>query len=506
MKNAAPRPGHGTACRGFAYADHTEYFATAASSQDQPEAGAARGDGAVHDLDRFGQDGAAEVENFEPMRGRRHREHVGAGLGEQMARHRNRGGFGLCRDAHPSGDAADLHQIRHDEVAGAGGDGFGKAARKPPVLAGLNRDRRLAAHRRKPLKILLRHRLLDPVQVVGRKPRDAADGLGGIERLVEVDHQRDVGPDQLAHALHHALVIGGVAVAALDLDAAKALVQRALQVLLVGDGIDHAVTVIGPHRPRRAAQQLGQWLTRRLSQRIVERHVEAGHRHARPGPASRAAGIWHPSPPSGRTARSALPVRSRPISSIRCTSGFSVSLGVGENVGAPGNALIGRDIDQHQRRRLDDAEGVLHRPRDRRDDGPGLDAADGWRGRAHAGSLLDTVPSHEPRRGPVGRHRLRSASGRHIRRQTRCAGSARPRSPAYRARTASSRRRAGRAAGNDGRADGRRSGSRRGWSAPAPRCGRAWRGRPVRWPRRSWRASPSRSAARPASDRSAVRS
>jgi hypothetical protein len=51
----------------------------------------------------------------------------------------------------------------------------------------------------------------------------------GIERLVEVDHQRDIWPEQGAHALDHAFVIGGVAIAALDLDAAKALLQRTAQ-------------------------------------------------------------------------------------------------------------------------------------------------------------------------------------------------------------------------------------------------------------------------------------
>ena len=61
------------------------------------------------------------------------------------------------------------------------------------------------------------------MQIVGRKAGDAARGFRRIERLVEVDHQRDVGAEQGAYALDHAFVIGGVAVAALDLDAAKAL-------------------------------------------------------------------------------------------------------------------------------------------------------------------------------------------------------------------------------------------------------------------------------------------
>ena len=90
---------------------------------------------------------------------------------------------------------------------------------------------------------------------------------------------------------------------------------------------------------------------------------------------------------------------------------------------------------------------------------------------------LDAVPV-AARRGAaqsVG-HRFDQPATGDTRPQTRCAGSVRHRSPACPARTVSSRRRAGRAAGNDGRADGTRSGWRRDWSAPAPRCGRPWRG------------------------------
>jgi len=76
------------------------------------------------------------------------------------------------------------------------------------------------------LKVFGCYRLLDPVQIVGREPRNTAGGLGGIERLVEIQHQRDIRAEQGAHALDDALVVGGIAVAALDLDAAKTLIER----------------------------------------------------------------------------------------------------------------------------------------------------------------------------------------------------------------------------------------------------------------------------------------
>ena len=97
-------------------------------------------------------------------------------------------------------------------------------------------------------EILLRHRLLDPVQIVGCKPRDPPCRFRRIERLVEVDHQRDVRAEQRADAPDHALVVCGIAVAALDLDPAKALVEGAAQRAFIGRGIDHAIAVIGLDR------------------------------------------------------------------------------------------------------------------------------------------------------------------------------------------------------------------------------------------------------------------
>ncbi len=243
------------------------------------------------------------------------------------------------------------------------------------------------------------------MQIVRREAFDAAACLRGIERLVEVDHQRDVGTDDAAHRLHHALVVGGIAVAALDLDAAKALIQRALQVLLIGLGIDYAVAVIGLDRPRRSAEQFGQWPTRRLSERIPKRHVEARHRHADETlPTEQPEFRVHLRHQIERRDGLADQIAADLFDQMH--QRLQRQRGISENVGASGNALIGRDIDQHQRRGLDDAKSVLDRPRDRRDDGAGLDAANGGGGCAHGGSLFDTVPSHETGRGPIGRHGL----------------------------------------------------------------------------------------------------
>src|SRR5438477_48798 len=78
----------------------------------------ARGHRPVRDLDRIGEDRAGKIQELQPMRRGRYREHMRAGLGQDVARHRDRRGIGLSGDAEPAGDAADLHQVGHDEVAG----------------------------------------------------------------------------------------------------------------------------------------------------------------------------------------------------------------------------------------------------------------------------------------------------------------------------------------------------------------------------------------------------
>ena len=67
--------------------------------------------------------------------------------------------------------------------------------------------------------------------------------------------------------------------------------------------------------------------------------------------------------------------------------------------------LIGRNIDREQRRDIDDAEGVLHRARHRRDHGTRLDAFDRGSVLGHLRfPLLDGVPSHESWSRPIGRN------------------------------------------------------------------------------------------------------
>ena len=75
-------------------------------------------------------------------------------------------------------DTADLHDVDHGEVAGLGRDRVGHAAGEPPVLAGLNGNRRYTgAHAPVAVQVVRGHRLLDPGQVVLGEHADARNGV-----------------------------------------------------------------------------------------------------------------------------------------------------------------------------------------------------------------------------------------------------------------------------------------------------------------------------------------
>src|SRR5947207_15296914 len=88
-------------------------------------------------------------------------------------------------------------------------------------------------------------------------------------------------------------------------------------------------------------------------------------------------------------------------------------LAVGENVGTPGHALIGGDIDQHQWRCLEDAEGVLEQPLERHDDRACFHAANLRRGSWHGSfpqltlykrrsrGAVQSVPTDSSRKRPA---------------------------------------------------------------------------------------------------------
>src|SRR6516225_3002862 len=112
----------------------------------KPEARPTRCDCTLNNLHRLSEDRASQIEIFQPMGCRCNCKNMRACFGEQVTGHWYCGGFSLASDAEPAGHAADLHQVRHDEVARTRSDRFGKAAWEPPIFAGLDRYWRGGAH------------------------------------------------------------------------------------------------------------------------------------------------------------------------------------------------------------------------------------------------------------------------------------------------------------------------------------------------------------------------
>ena len=162
------------------------------------------------------------VRVFEPMRGRGDREQLRADLGPQMVGDAQtaRGGDGA--GAKPAGDAADLHHVRHHIVRSVRIDRVLEVERAPPVLAALDRGPRLSRDLRVTCVVVRERRLLDPGEVELVEHAHALHRFNGGERLVEVDHDRNIGPDGLAHGANHRDILGHRRIPDLGLDAREA--------------------------------------------------------------------------------------------------------------------------------------------------------------------------------------------------------------------------------------------------------------------------------------------
>ena len=73
------------------------------------------------------------------------------------------------------------------------------------------------------LQVLGKDRLLDPAQIELFKHANAANSFRGRQALVVVNHQRNVGADDDAHAAHHVNILCRVGVTHFNFDGAKAL-------------------------------------------------------------------------------------------------------------------------------------------------------------------------------------------------------------------------------------------------------------------------------------------
>src|SRR4029078_5741528 len=71
------------------------------------------------------------------------------------------------------------------------------------AFATRNRNAERSFYRAVALQVLWRHRFLEPADAVLLDHAAEPDGGDGIEGVIGVDHQRDVGPDRLTHGARH---------------------------------------------------------------------------------------------------------------------------------------------------------------------------------------------------------------------------------------------------------------------------------------------------------------
>jgi hypothetical protein len=155
------------------------------------------------------------------------------------------------------------------------------------------------------------------------------------------------------------------------------------QILLVLDGIDDAVTVIRLDRLRRAAKQLGHCLVGALAECIPIGHVEAGDGHANePLPAEQPEFRVHRAHQVERRDRFGDQLAADLLDQVH--QGFERQIGIGEDVSVAGDALVGLDIDQHQRAGGEHAERSFYGTLERHHDGSRLHPADCRDSLAHA--------------------------------------------------------------------------------------------------------------------------
>ena len=216
--------------------------------------------------------------------------------------------------------------------------------------------------------VVAAHRLLDPGQALAVEGAAAARGFRRQERLVVVAHQDGACGNALLHRARRGDVSLDRRVAEPQLDRLEALVEQLLR--LVGQphrvGEAEAVAVIGRHRARRAAEQAHERHAGGARQRVPARHVDAGHGDGdmalRPEQAEAA---LQPRVDIGGCGALALDRGEDVPRDAVQRRGRGADA---ERIGAPGDALLGLEVEQRQQRRrhLRDAgaERAAHRHRD----------------------------------------------------------------------------------------------------------------------------------------------
>src|ERR1700730_4453731 len=146
-----------------------------------------------------------------------------------MTRQRQRSRLGLPRGGDPACDPSDLHDVDHREITSSGSNGIRHPTGEPPVLAGLDKNRvNGLTNRTVALQIVGGDRFFNPGQIKLFQSQDSVDGAGCRLRLIEVDHQPELGSDQLPYGSDDCDVIRHVPTAELDLDRLETAFYRRL--------------------------------------------------------------------------------------------------------------------------------------------------------------------------------------------------------------------------------------------------------------------------------------
>ena len=210
-----------------------------------------------------------------------------------VRRHQQVMRVGPAGDAAGGVEAAEMRQIDLNDVSETALDDRTDVGNRVRPLSGRDRHARPGAHARQRLVVVRRHRLLEPLGIVGLEDRRRPKRCGGREAAVHLDQDLHVGTDSVAHGCDNRFDAGPFAGRQFCVRCAERIeLQRTITAgdHLLGarrNGVGLAlglVPAIGVRRDpiaKPAADQLPDRHAERLADDIPARDVERGERGLR---------------------------------------------------------------------------------------------------------------------------------------------------------------------------------------------------------------------------------
>src|SRR5205823_10443038 len=125
-------------------------------------------------------------------------DEVNVHLRNEVAHDRQVEGLRHAGDLEPLGDAADAHEIDHHDIDRARLQHVPERRDAPEVLAAGDRRRQGGGDAGEAGEIVGDRHVLEPAQIEALEPPTDVHRLFGAPTLIDVDHQRDVGPHGFA--------------------------------------------------------------------------------------------------------------------------------------------------------------------------------------------------------------------------------------------------------------------------------------------------------------------